>query len=100
MPLAQRLLCQQRMGLAMTQIAGRRADQLCDLMRMLELSAVNLDAGACVAKQRLCHGLDDARLAGSRGSQEQETSNGAARRIQPREKHLVNFADFLDGGIL
>ena len=35
----------------MTQIAGRRADQLCYLVRLLELSTVNLDAGKGVAKQ-------------------------------------------------
>src|SRR5208283_118992 len=40
MPLGQRLLCQQRMGFTMTQVARRRADQLGDLVRMLELSAV------------------------------------------------------------
>src|SRR5208337_2901983 len=68
MPLAERLLRQQGMGFTMAQIARRRADQLCDLMRMLELSAVNLDAGARVAKQRLRHGLDDASLAGPRRS--------------------------------
>src|SRR5271157_675945 len=100
MPLAQRLLRQQGMGFTMTQIAGRRADQLCNLMRMLELSAVNLDAGAWVAKQRLRNGLDDASLAGPRRSQEKEVSDRAAGRVQSGQEHLIDFGDLLDGGIL
>src|SRR5208337_514885 len=88
------------MGFTMTQIARRRANQLGDLVRMLELSAVNLDAGAHIPKQRLRHGLDDAGLARPRRSQEEEIPNWAAGRIQSRQKHLINFADFLDSGIL
>src|SRR5271166_2267203 len=67
---------------------------------MLELSAVNLDAGARVAKQRLRHRLDDASLAGARWPQKQEISDWPAGRIQSRQKHLINFGDFLDSGIL
>src|SRR5271165_2118314 len=100
MPLAQRLLRQYRMGLTMAQIARRRADQLRDLMRMLELSGVNLDAGAWVAKQRLRHRLDDASLAGTRRSEEQEISDWPAGRIQSRQKHLIDFGDLRDSGIL
>src|SRR5208283_3895128 len=55
---------------------------------------------APIAKQRLSNGLDDARLAGPRRSQEEEIPDWAAGRIQPRQKHLINFADFLDSGIL
>src|SRR5271166_2024056 len=88
------------MGFTMTQITGRRADQLCDLMRMLELSAVNLDAGARITKQRLRHGLDDASLAGPRRSQEKEISDRPAGRVQSRKEHLMDFGDLLDSGIL
>src|SRR5271157_3704898 len=84
----------------MAQIAGRGADQLCDLMRMLELSAVDLDAGAWVAKQRFRHGLDDASLARPRGPQKEEVADRATGRIQSGQKHLINFGDVLDGQIL
>ena len=44
-PLVERFLREQRMGLAMAQVSRRRADQLGDLVRVLELGAVDLDAG-------------------------------------------------------
>src|SRR5207302_9950190 len=63
LPLVERFLGEQRMRLAVTQIARRRADQLCDLVRVLEFRAVNLDTGARITEQRLRHRLDYTGLA-------------------------------------
>ena len=45
------------MGLAMPQVSGRRADQLGDLVAVLELGAVDLDHGAGIAGEALGHGF-------------------------------------------
>ncbi len=43
MPFRQLFLSDERMGLAVTQVARRRADQLRNLMGVLKLAAVNFD---------------------------------------------------------
>src|SRR3954468_6972382 len=48
--LVQRFLSEQRMSLTVSQVPRRRTDQLCDLMRVLELGAIDLDAGTSLAK--------------------------------------------------
>ena len=54
-------------------------------MRVLELGTVDLDDGVRVSEQHFCPGLDDARLSGTRGSEEEkrsaETSGGYAREM-------------------
>src|ERR1700722_4648449 len=69
-------------------------------MRMLELGAINLDAGACIAKQSLRHGFDDTCLTRSGWPQEQQVTHRTARRIQAGQKHLIDFDDLLDRCIL
>src|SRR6266567_8838128 len=88
------------MRLAMSQISRRRANQLGNLVRMLELRAINLDARPRVPEQGLGHGFDHTRLARSRGPQEQQVSHRTSRRVQPSQKHLINFDDLFDGGVL
>src|SRR5256885_4927128 len=88
------------MGLAMSQVSGRRADQLCDLMRVLELCAVDLDAGASLAKKRLCKRLYDARLTRAGGPKKQKVPYWAAGGIQSRQEHLIYLGDFFDGSVL
>ena len=99
-PLVQRFLRQQRMGLAMAQVSRRRADQLGDFVRVLEFGAVDLDAGAGVAEERFGHGFDDPGFARAGGPEEQQIANRTSRRIQSRQKHLVDFDHFLDGLVL
>ena len=99
-PLVQRFLGQQRMRLAVSQVSWRRADQLRDFVRVLKLGAIDLDAGAGVAEQGLGHGLDHPGLTRAGGPEEQQISNRTARRIQSRQKHLVDFDHFLDGLVL
>ena len=98
-PLIERFLRQQRMGLAVAEVSRRRADQLGDLVRVLELGAVDLDAGASVAEQGFRHGFDDAGLAGAGGPQKQEVADRTAGRIQAGQEHLVDL-DHLFNGLL
>ena len=60
MPLVQRLLREQRVRLAVAQVARRRADQLGNFMLVLKLGAINLDAGVGIAEQSFRHGLHHA----------------------------------------
>src|SRR5262249_2249798 len=99
-PLAKRLLCQQWMSLTMPQISRRRANQLGDLMRMLKLRAVDLDAGARIAKQCLRHRLHYAGLARTRWSQEQQIPPRTPLRIQSRQKRLVDLRYLFDSLVL
>ena len=57
------LLREHRRGLAVAEVARRRADELRYLVRVLELGAVNLDDGVRVAEENFSRGLDDASLA-------------------------------------
>ena len=99
-PLVQRFLRQQRMRLAMTQISRRRTDQLRNLMRVLKLGAIDLDAGMRVAEQRLRHGFHHARLPRARWPKKKQVAHRTPRGVQPRQKHLVNLGDLLDGLVL
>src|ERR1700688_3223622 len=95
-PLVQRFLREQRMRLPVPQISRRRSNQLRNLMRMLELRAINLDASPRVAEQRLGHRLDHSRLSRSRRPQKQQVPHRTSRRVQPRQKHLIDFNHLLN----
>ncbi len=91
------LLRDQRMRLAVAQVAWRRADQLGDFVRVLELRAVHLDDGAGVPKENLGRGLHDAGLARAGGAQEEQVSHGAARRAHVRAEDLIQVHESADG---
>ena len=76
------------LGFAMAEIARRRADQLGDLVAVLELSAVNLNHGAVIAEENLSRRLDQASLAGACGSEKQQVGDGPAGS---RKTCLVNL---------
>src|SRR5438105_13610527 len=88
------------MRFAMTQVSGRRADELGNLVAVLKFGAVNLDAGARLAVQGLGHGLDHTRLTRASGAKKQEIAYRVVGRVQPGQKHLIDFGDFLNGLIL
>ena len=69
-PLVERFLRQQRMRLTVAEVSRRRADELGNLVRVLELGAIDLDAGARIAKERLGHGFHNPRFARARRPQE------------------------------
>ena len=99
-PLIQRFLREQGMGLAVTQIARRRADQFGDFMGVLELGAINLDASAGVSEERFRESFHDARLARTGWPKKKQIADRASGGVQSGEKHLVDFDDLLNGGIL
>ncbi len=99
-PLVQRFLGQQGVRFPVPEVARRRPDQLGDLVRMLKLRAIDLDARARVAEQRLGQSLDDPGFPRTRRSQEQEVAHRASRRVQPGQEHLVDFYNLFDGLIL
>src|SRR5579862_1144450 len=88
------------MRLTMAQVSRRRADQFRDFVRVLKFSTVNLDTGAGIAEQRFSHGFDDPGFSRTGRPEKQKVSNRTARRIQSRQKHLVNLDHFLDGLVL
>src|ERR1700734_3349257 len=100
MPLVERFLRQQRMRLAMPQVSRRRADQLRNLMGMLELGAIDLDAGARVPEKRLGHCLHHSRFAGASRPQEKQVAYRTPRRIEPSQKHLIDFRDLFNRLVL
>ena len=81
--LIQHFLAQQRMRFAMSQVSGRRADQLRDLMAVLKLGAIDLDDRARILQQRFRGGFHDARLARAGRPQEQEVPDRTARGVIP-----------------
>ena len=88
------------MSLAVAKVSRRRTNQLCDLVRMLEFGAIDLDAGPGIAEQSFGHGLDDPGLSRARGPQKQQIANRTSRRIQPRQEHLVDFHHLLNRSVL
>src|SRR5207237_8332102 len=91
LPLVERFLREKRVRLAVTQIARRRADQLCDLVRVLEFRAVNLDTGARITEQRLRHRLDYTGLARAGRTEKEQIAYRATGRVQSRQEHLVHL---------
>ena len=77
----------------MPQVSGRRADQLRNLVAVLEFRAVNLDDRARIAHQRLSRGFHDACFAGSSWPQKEEVPDGTARGRHSRQIHLINIDD-------
>src|SRR5580693_10285578 len=88
------------MRFAMSQVSGGRSDELCDLVAMLELRAIDLDHRARVLQHRLSRGFHDASLAGPGWPEEQEVSDGTSRRSHPCEIHLIDVHDLLNRLIL
>src|SRR5690349_20026642 len=84
----------------MTQVSGRRTDQLGDLVAVLELRTVDLDHRAGFAGETFCHRFDRARLTRARWSQEQQAAHRPSRRIHSRQEGLVNAKDVANGRVL
>src|ERR1700680_5129940 len=88
------------MRLAMAQVSRGRANQLRNLMRMLEFRAIYLDQRPRIAKQNLRARFHDARLARTRRPQEEQITHWPSRRIQPGAKHLVQVDQCLQAFVL
>src|SRR6267142_5074488 len=83
------------MGFTVAQVAWRRADQLGNFVRVLELRAINLDDRASVPKKDLCGRFHDARLSGPGWTQEQQVPHRSAGRIQSGAKNLKHVHEGL-----
>jgi hypothetical protein len=91
--LGQLLLGNQRMSFAVAQVAGRRTDQLGDLMGVLKFRAIHFDDGPRVSEENFSGGLDDTRLARSSGAQKQQITYGPADRAHACAINLVEVRD-------
>src|SRR5882762_7902872 len=76
------------MRLAMTQIAWRRANQLGNLVRVLELRAIDLYDRTSIPKKDLRGSFHNARLSRTGRTEEQQVAHRAAGRVQSGAKHL------------
>src|SRR6266478_5810065 len=83
------------MGFAVAQIAWRRADELGNFVRVLELRAIDLNDRARVSKKDLRGRLHDARLSGPGRTQEQQVPHRSAGRIQSGAKDLKHVHEGL-----
>src|SRR5689334_24588408 len=88
------------MGLAVTEVARGRTDELCDFVRVLELGAIDLDGGTGIAEKRLSDGFNHAGLARAGWPEKQEIADRTPGRIQPRQEHLINLRHLFDGCVL
>jgi hypothetical protein len=68
--------------------------QLGHFVGILELCAIDLDAGERIAEQCLRHSFDDTRFAGTCWSQKQKIRYWAAWRIKTRDKCLKDLNYF------
>ena len=84
----QLLLRQHRLGFAVAQVSGRRADQFGDLVLHLELAAIHLENVLLAAVQHVGQRFDGLGLAGTSRSQQQEHTHRAAFRRQAGLEHL------------
>src|ERR1700756_2387309 len=89
MALGQLFLGNQRMRLAMPQVTWRRANQLRNLMRMLEFRAVDLDHCPRVLEKYLRRRFHNARLTRSRRPQKEQGPARPPRRVQAGTEALV-----------
>src|SRR5262249_55178568 len=90
------LLRQQRRCLAMAQVSRGRADQLGNLVRVLKLSAVDLDHRVWVVKKYFRRRFDDPRLARTGRTKKQKRANGPARRVHVGKEGLIEAAQLAD----
>ncbi len=84
----QLLLRQHGLRFAMSQVAGRRADQFGHLVLHLELAAIHLENVLFAAVQNFGEGFHGLGFAGAGGSQQQKHPYRAAFRGQARLEHL------------
>src|SRR5262245_16437951 len=77
----------------MAQIAGWRADQLGNLMRVLKLSAIYLQEGLRVFEENLGHRFDQMSLPSARWAQKEQVSQGFSGAGKPYLKNLIDFGD-------
>ncbi len=98
--LVDHFLAQKGMRFTMSQIAWGRTDQFGNFMAVLKFGAVDLHDRARVLNENLRRRFHRACLARAGGSEKQEVSNGASRRGEARQIHLVNTDNLVDRLVL
>src|SRR5882724_9078977 len=88
------ILHQQWRRFAMSKIARRRADKFGDLVRMLELGAINLDDCVAGAQKNFCSSLYYVAFTRTCRTKEQHCPYGFGRIIQSGLKYLVKRSQF------
>src|ERR1700721_2773643 len=88
------------MSLAVPKVSRRRTDQLRNLVRGLELSAINLDASPRIAEQSLCHCFYYTSFSRAGWTQKKQVAHRTPRSVQAREEHLINLGDLFHSLIL
>src|SRR6266849_5206724 len=88
------------MSLPVSQISGRRADQLGNLMAVLELGAVDLDHCARVADEAFSGRLDKPGFARAGRPEEQKISDRPAGTRHARQVRLIDIYDLLNRVVL
>src|SRR6516165_10476148 len=92
----QRFLGNQRVRFAVTQVAWGRADQLGNLVRVLEFGTIHLDHKARVTEQNFGCGFDNPGFTGSGRPEEQQIANGTTWRVQAGTEDLVEVDQSLN----
>jgi hypothetical protein len=88
------------MRFAMSQVSGRRPDQLRDFMAVLELRAIDFDYCTRVLQQGLGGRLDNPSFSGAGRPQEEKVSDRPAHGRQSRDVSLVSSHDLVNCFVL
>src|SRR5262249_6312386 len=98
--LSQSFLRDQWVRLPMSQIAWRRANELGDLMGVLEFGAIHLDYRSRVTEQNLGRHLHNPRLARPGWAEEEQVANRPPRRAHSGQKDLIEIHHCPDSFLL
>src|SRR5258708_44336 len=98
--LVDRLLAQERVSLPMAEITRRRADELGDLVAVLEFRTVDFDYRLWITEQAFRGSLHGPGFAGSGRSKEEKIPDRSALGQHPRQIHLISVHDLLNGLVL
>src|SRR5262249_47456793 len=93
-------LAEHRRRFVVSDIAGRRPNQLGNLVTVLKLGTINFDDSVGSSEQYLGNRLDRSGLAGTRRSQEQKVSNRAPLGNQTRAHTLECRHQTVDSVVL
>lgn len=100
MPAVESILREQGRSLHVADITRRRTDQLCDLVMLLELSAVDFREGMRISEQRLGNDFHDVSFSRACGTKKKQVANRPVRRRHAREKNLVKLGYGFDRSVL
>src|SRR5205085_3113689 len=98
--LVEDFLTQQWMGFPVSQVSGRRSNQFCDFMAVLELGAVDLNYRTGIAGQTFGCGFNQPGFSRSGRAQKKKITDRPAGARHPREVCLIDLDYLLNSVIL